>query len=42
MCAYRTLFTFIDFNLLEKSLEEMKRMSFDLQADGKDSADSQQ
>jgi len=38
-CSYRSLFTFIDYKLLEKSLSTMKYMSYDLQADGEGSAD---
>ena len=30
MCAYRSLFTFIDYKLLQKSLSEMKHFSFDI------------
>ena len=42
MCSYRTLFAFIDFKLLQKSLQEMSKMSFDLQADGTGTADEPQ
>jgi len=42
LCAYRSLFTFIDIKLLQKSLKEMEKMSFELQADGTDTADEKQ
>lgn len=42
MCAYRSLFTFIDYKLLQKSLSEMKHFSFDIQADGSGGADQPQ
>ena len=42
LCSYRTLFAFIDFKLLEKSLAQMQSMSFELQADGTNTADEAQ
>lgn len=33
MCAYRSLYTFIDFKLLQKSLAEMSKMSAEITAD---------
>ena len=37
MCSYRSLFTFINFKLLQRSLKEMQRMSYDLTAGAVDS-----
>ena len=42
LCAYRSLFAFIDYKLLQKSLAEMKHFSFDIQADGQGGADQPQ
>ena len=39
LCAYRSLFAFIDYKLLQKSLGEMKHFSFDIQADAATGAD---
>lgn len=33
MCAYRSLYAFIDFKLLQKSLADMKKMSVEIVAD---------
>jgi len=33
MCAYRSLYTFIDFKLLQKSLKEMEHMELEILAD---------
>ena len=40
LCTYRTLFTFINFNLIHRSLREIERMNYDLAADN-DSEQSQ-
>ena len=36
MCSYRSLFSFIDFKMLEKSLAELQKMSYELRADNTD------
>lgn len=32
MCAYRSLFSFIDFKMLQKSLKEISKMDYDVKA----------
>ena len=42
ICAYRSLFTFIDYKLLQKSLKAMQQMSFEIEADNDLAADQPQ
>ena len=42
MCTYRSLFTFVNFKLLERSLSEIGHMDFDMNADNADESGAQQ
>ena len=42
MCAYRSLFSMIDFKLKQKSLKEIGRMDFDIVADTQEDKDKAQ
>lgn len=42
MCTYRSLFTFINFKLLQRSLKEIERMNYDLTASNADQTDVSQ
>ena len=42
MCTYRSLFTFVNFKLLQRSLSEIGHMDFDMNADNAEESGQQQ
>ena len=42
LCTYRSLFTFVNFKLLERSLSEIGHMDFDLDANNDEESDKHQ